>query len=200
MSAAPLLPNKPEANPFGGRRFTRAEVERLEEQGFFEGRRYELIDGELIDKMGQNPRHAHAIRKIVAALLKFFDPLRIQNQSPIEAAVADRETSLPEPDVSVAADLKHDEERRFAHGEEILLASEVSDTTLRFDSRRKAVLYARAGVREYWILDINGRGVIVHRQPVGDAYTNVQFIGEHDSVSLEGQAESIRVADLLPMA
>ena len=59
LPATELLPRK---------RFTRAEVERLERLGAFEGQRYELIDGDLLDKMRQNPRHALAIRRTSSRL------------------------------------------------------------------------------------------------------------------------------------
>src|ERR1700756_5015393 len=98
MSAAPLLPYETSAAALPRKRFTRQDVERLMESGLLDGQRYELIDGDLIDKMGQKPPHASAICTILAALVKFLDPRRIRIQLPIEASVKDRERSLPEPD------------------------------------------------------------------------------------------------------
>ena len=67
MSAAHLPPPTTIDEP-RRKRFTRAEVERMLEGGLFEGQRYELIEGDLIDKMGQHPPHAYVIGLVVAWL------------------------------------------------------------------------------------------------------------------------------------
>src|ERR1051325_11198506 len=103
MSAAPLLPFQAAADALPRKRFTREEVEHLTETGFFEGQRYELIDGDLFDKMGQNPPHAFTIRRLSAALSRIFSQVLLQIQLPIEVSGADRERSLPEPDLAVLA-------------------------------------------------------------------------------------------------
>lgn len=198
MSTAPLLPveTAPEALP--RKRFTRAEVEHLIETGFFEGQRFELIDGDLIDKMGQNPPHATGIRRAQAWLTKLFGD-RVQSQLPIEAAAADREQSLPEPDVAVLAELKPEYDNdRHPRGDELLLVVEVSDSSAAFDLNRKVVLYANAGVPEYWVLDVTRRVLVVYRQPAGPTYRLRQIFFESDAVSMEGRTETIRVSDLLP--
>ena len=67
--------------------------------------------------------------------------------------------------------------------DEISLVVEVSDTTLRFDLRDKASLYARAGIIECWVVDLNGRKLIVHREPKEGHYTSVVSYDENDSVA-----------------
>ena len=62
----------------------------------------------------------------------------------------------------------------------------------------KATLYATAGVREYWVVDLGRRAVVVHRQSQGQQYRSVQIYSENERVSIEGRAESVRVTDLLP--
>lgn len=198
MSAALLLPFEASAEALPRKRFTREDVERLVEAGVFEGQRYELIDGDLIDKMGQKPAHSATIRRLNAILLRFLDAARIQIQMPVEASNQDRERSLPEPDLSVLVESNPEHDTRYPRGNEILLAIEVSDTTARFDLGRKAVLYANAGVREYWVVDLNRRAVVAHRQPEGSTYRLIQQFLERDSISLEGSAEDIRVSEILP--
>ena len=79
------------------------------------------------------------------------------------------------------------------------LVVEVSDTTLRFDRTTKAALYARAGIREYWIVDITGRQVLVHRQPAAEGYAEIAAYTADESVApLALPDEAVRVADLLP--
>jgi Uma2 family endonuclease len=189
MSAILQLPRK---------KFTREEVDRMLDQGYFIGQRYELIDGELIDKMGQNAPHASGIRRASGWLASVVGDDRVRVQLPLEAAERDRERSLPEPDVAVINELKPDYDFRHPRGEEALLVIEVSDTTARFDLTRKAVLYARAGVPEYWVVDLNRRLMVVHLQSDGTRYKQIQIYAENDTVSMEGRSEGVKVTDLLP--
>lgn len=66
-----------------------------------------------------------------------------------------------------------------------MLAVEVSDTTLRTDRRVKRPLYARAGIPEYWIVDVEARQVEVHRSPTGDTYASIERKGPGDVVTIE---------------
>ena len=75
---------------------------------------------------------------------------------------------------------------------------EVADSSVAFDLSRKAALYAQAGVREYWVLDLVRRMLVVHRQPDGTQYRQIHMHSEDESVALEGRSDSVRVADLLP--
>jgi len=162
--------------------------------GLFAGQRFELIDGDLIDKMGQEPPHSHAIRILHTWMAKIFKPTQVQIQSPIEAA--DQEESLPEPDLAVLVELKDDYRRRHPRGDELLLAIEVADTTARYDATLKRDLYARAGVPEYWVLDIGGRRLIVHRSPSQGKFGQVDSLPETAVVSAGGV--EIPVSELLP--
>ncbi len=182
------------------KRFTREEVDRLAETGVFDGQRYELIDGDLIDKMGQNPPHSFAIQLLMRCLTGLFEGDLIRVQHPMEAAPGDRERSLPEPDVAVLRERNIEHRSRHPRGDEMLLVIEVSDTTTAFDRSRKAKLYARAGVAEYWVLDLNGRMLVVHRETDGTQYRQMFLHGPEEAVSVPGRSESIRVADILPPA
>lgn len=62
---------------------------------------------------------------------------------------------------------------RIAHPQTASLVIEVSRTSRRIDLGIKATLYSRAGVADYWVVDLVGDAVVVHRDPVGDAYTSV---------------------------
>jgi Uma2 family endonuclease len=198
MSAGTLLPSQPAPEPLPRKRFTREEVDRLTEAGFFDGRRYELIDGDLIDKMGQNPPHAFGIRLVLKWLASIGLADSILVQLPIEVAAPDRERSLPEPDLAVLVENKPEFAKRHPRGDELLLVVEVSDTSVAFDLSRKAVLYGAAGVPEYWVLDLSRRMLVVHRQPYASGYRLIRLFSEGDMVSLENRAEAVRVGDLLP--
>jgi Uma2 family endonuclease len=198
MSLAPLLDLKLFDEGPPRKRFTRQEVERLTETGLFDGQRYELIDGDLIDKMGQNPAHAFAISLVLDWLASFLGISRIRVQLPIEAAGEDRERSAPEPDLAVLVERKAEHQERQPRGDELVLVVEVADTSRSFDLSRKAILYASSGIPEYWVLDLVRRLLVVHRQPDGTQYRIIHIYSEDDFVSMEGRDEKVQVGNLLP--
>lgn len=180
------------------KRFNRSEVERMLDADVFKGQRFELIDGDLIDKMGQKPAHAYVIQLVMNWLASFLGTKVVRVQLSILASGEDRETSVPEPDLAVLAEMKSEYQHRHPAGNEMRLVVEVSDTTRAFDLSRKAVLYAKSGVPEYWVVDLTRRMVVIHRQPDGEQYRHIQMFAEDELVSMEGREERIRVGDLLP--
>ena len=199
MPAAPLP--APEIAPRGPerKRFTRQEVECLTAAGVLAGQRLELIDGDLIDKMGQNPPHALAIRLLLKWLTSFLEGDMILVQLPVQASGDDSERSLPEPDLAVLKE-RIDLQRRHPRGDEMALVIEVSDTTAAFDRGRKAAIYAKAGVPEYWVLDLSSRILAAHRETDGVQYRQIRLYSEDESVAPLGRSERVKVADVLPRA
>src|SRR5438874_9845381 len=116
MSAANLLPPTTIDEP-RRKRFTRSEVQRMLEGGMFDGQRYELIEGDLIDKMGQSPPHASTIRLVLTWLAGRLGVRRVLVQLPIEVAPEDRERSWPEPDVAVLREFKSEYGVRHPRGD-----------------------------------------------------------------------------------
>lgn len=198
MPVAPLLDPKLSDKAPPRKRFTRREVERLNDTGVFDGQRYELIDGDLVDKMGQKPTHAFAIRLLLDWLVSFLGTERVQVQLPIETAGEDREWSVPEPDIAVLVERKAEHQKRHPRGDELILAVEVADSSVSFDLSRKAILYAQSGVREYWVLDLTRRMLVVHRQPDGAQYRDIHMYSEEDFVTVEGRVEKVKVEAILP--
>lgn len=196
MSAAPLLPSS--ADLPRRMRFTRADVDRLMAAGVFEGQRFELIDGELYDKTAQAPPHAFVIGLLLEALAKLFPPGAIRVQLPLEAGGVDRERSLPEPDIAVVVERKAEYPWRHPSGPETLLVVEVADSSVVMDLSRKVALYARAGVPEYWVVDLTRRMVVAHRRPDGATYRMAELFAPGDILTLEGRNEPIRVGEILP--
>ena len=197
MSAALLTP--PAAGDPPRKRFTRTEVERLLDRGFFEGQRCELINGDLIDKLGQKPAHAIALHLCLAWLIQLFGGERVWVQAPIEAGAPDRERSVPEPDLAVLSETARHYAGRLPNGSELLLVIEIADATARFDAGVKRDLYARAGVREYWVLDVAARRMLMHRNLAGGVYTDFIAVPEHQRIAPQAMADrSLQVSELLP--
>ncbi len=151
-------------------KWTSEEINGLLESGYLDGQRFELIDGELIDKMGQGPRHASAIRRLQIQVVKTFGVERWLVQAPIEAGSGDQRWSQPEPDLAVLA-VAGSFPSRHPGGHELTLAVEVADSSLRQDSVRKRDMYAHVGIPEYRVLDLDGR-----------AYTESLTLGETEPV------------------
>jgi Uma2 family endonuclease len=189
----------PEFEPFPHRRrWTRDECHRLAEIGFIEGR-YELIDGEILSLMGQNPPHRMTLMLIAGWLVSLFGFYSVQMQGPITIIGEEGETNEPEPDIVVTSEPTTAYRTRHPEPQELLLIVEVSDTTLGFDLNTKARLYARNGVAEYWVMDVNGRRLYSHRAPSAEGYAEVEILTAEQTVALTARPEArVRVGELLP--
>ena len=176
------------------KRWTRAECELISMMGLWDGEHLELIDGELINKKGKSSPHVTATMLLHEWLAGVSGFMHVQHQASIDVAPADNPTNEPEPDLVV---LREPVSRFKANPrpEDILLAVEVADTTLAFDLTQKAALYARAGIPEYWVLDVTGRRLIVHREPADGRYGSVIVYHEQESVApLASPHSEFRVA------
>jgi Uma2 family endonuclease len=172
----------------------------MSELGWFDDKRVELIDGEIIEMPVQKAPHSMAILLARGALEAAFGPGHVvRTQAPLDLDPS----SEPEPDVAVVPGSVRD---YVAHPKTALLVVEVSETTLWLDRTRKAPLYARAGLAEFWIVNLVDRQLEVHRDPVADAaqplgfrYASVSVLGPPDFVCpLAAPAARVAVADLLP--
>ena len=177
------------------KRWTRAECEMLERAGFLP-QRYELIAGEIYDKMTVNPPHCITLLLLAEWLVAVFGFLHTRTQDPIHLP---HEESKPEPDVAVTREPVTAYRQQHPAPSDLLLVAEVSDSTLAFDLNQKAALYARAGIADYWVADVVGRRFLVHRQPTPNGYQEITVYTEDETLSPLARPEaSVRVADLLP--
>ncbi len=147
------------------RRFTRAEYERLIDLGVFQpGEEIELIGGELMVAEPQGAPHYTAIRKTAKALEAAFGPgWEVRTEGPIGLD----DESEPEPDVAVVPGAPDDYAR--AHPSRPALTVEVAESSLALDRQRKGSLYARAGLPDYWVLNLVDRVLEVYREPAPDS-------------------------------
>ncbi len=178
-----VAPPQPETPAPRRKRWTRAECMVLQSSGVLDQQHLELVEGDLIDKMGKNRPHVNSVALIVAWLLQVFGKPFVNQDAPIDVAPEDNPTNEPEPDVIVL----NRELSNFLAGnprpKDLHLAVEVSDSTVAFDLTVKAALYARAGIVEYWVLDINKRRLVVHRNPGQGRYESIVAYAENEPVS-----------------
>jgi Uma2 family endonuclease len=181
--ALTTIPDPPPP-PFPPRkRWTRAECDLLVSNGIWSRQRLELIDGELISKMGQNRWHVSAVAQMTIWLMDAFGRDRVNTDAPIDVAPGDNPINEPEPDLIVLTRPSSTFRSGNPHPHELLLVVEVSDTSLDFDLTVKASLYARADILEYWVMDVAGGRLIVHRDPGSSGYGSVIAYGEGESVA-----------------
>src|SRR6266498_5055667 len=163
--------------------WTRAEYDGLSSSGLLECQRLELIEGELIDKMGKNRPHVNSLTLLLVWLLKVFGARFVNPEAPIDVAPEDNPSNEPEPDLIVLKrDLSHFADQN-PKPDDLHLVIEVADTTLGFDLTTKANLYARAGIPDYWVLDVSGRRMIVHRDPRLGRYSSVVAYNSDESIA-----------------
>ena len=183
----PMLPHKLR---------TREDCVVLEKAGLVEAERYELIEGELILKMGKNHPPVRALAMLARWLRGCFGDAPVVQESPIDLRAEDRLTNEPEPAISVL--LRALDFSTHPRPEELRLVAEVSGSSLVFDLTTKARLYAQSGIVEYWVLNLAGRRLIVHREPVDGRYQSVVAFGEEEQLATLAVPERyVRVGDLL---
>ena len=187
--------------PLTLRRWKRVEYERLVGLGVFEGEPLELIGGQLVVAEPQDPYHASAISAADYALRAILPSGWIVR---IQAPVSLDDESEPEPDLVVVPGRPAD--YREAHPTRPVLAVEVAESSLDFDRGHKGSLYAQAGIRDYWIVNLVDRVLEVYRDPGPDPsapygwrYRSVTTLTPPAVVApLAFASGRIAVADLLP--
>jgi Uma2 family endonuclease len=184
------------------RRFTRLEYERLAELEFFRpDERLELIDGVMVVRAPQDSPHATGVRLVLRALRAVFGAGWIVDS---QLPVALDDYSEPEPDAAVVAGDPRD--YRDAHPTRPVLIVEVAESRLALVRRQKASLYARAGIADYWVVNLVDRVLEVYREPVvapaapyGFRYRSSTRLRPTATVTpLAAPSTTIPVADLVP--
>ncbi len=183
------------------KRWTRAEVQALENAGVLAGQHVELIAGELLDKMGKNRAHVNATTRLRLWMERVFGAEFVGCEAPIEVAPHDQSLSEPEPDLIALNRSSDPFTLQTPPPSSVALVVEVADSSLALDLTIKAQLYARAAVADYWVLDINGRRLIVHREPEAGHYRSVIAYSDQEEVApLAAPASMFAVGSAFPPA
>jgi Uma2 family endonuclease len=180
-----LAPAKP-------RLLTRREFEKLAETDIFENdERVELLRGVLVTPPAPSPRHETVIQRLTRILVLALGE-RAWVRSNLGFAATD--DSEPIPDLAVVPDDDYERE----HPQTALLLVEVAVTSLRTDRRIKGPIYAEADVREYWIVDVDGRGIEVFTDSVNGEFTRSRRYVPGDVIRLVAFADlGVAVNDVL---
>lgn len=159
------------------------EFHRMVEAGVFpEDSRLELVEGDLVEMSPIGKRHAAKVARLTA----LFSPLVPHKailfvQNPL--VVGDSELY---PDLALLQPRSDFYEEGLPTAEDALLVVEVAETSFRYDLEVKVPLYAKGGVPEVWVVDLEGGQVLVHREPKGEGYREVRTLGPGDTLAFMG--------------
>lgn len=151
----------------------------------------ELLDGVLIEMSPQGEPHAYALRRLGALAFPATAAagLELSIQAPLDVGSP---ITLPEPDLAIVPLTA-----RNRHPSGALLVVEMGATSLALDLGRKAAIYAEAGVPEYWVLDVNRRVLVVHREPLDCSYARIRAAAEGETITALGLELAVPVSALL---
>lgn len=178
------------------RRFNVDEYHQMAAAGILtEDDRVELIEGEIVYMMVIGNRHAGCLKHLnqlfvlglgYRALIGVQDPVRLS------------ERNEPQPDLSVLRPRADSYSSGHPTPEDVLLLVEVADTSATYERSAKVPLYARHGIRELWLVDLNADLVEVHRQPTDQGYLEVTRHRRGETVTPEALGDfSLSVDQIL---
>ena len=174
------------------RRFTSEEVQAMLRAGILhEDDPLELIDGQLVVMSPIHDPHIVCVNRLNRLFVERTDPeVAVSVQNPVRID----EHNEPEPDVVLSTALDG-----APRPDDVMLLVEVSGSTLDYDRDVKRSLYARAGLPEVWIVNLDDQQIEVHRNPDGDVYRTRHLTGLDDTVTPERPASigAVPVRDIL---
>lgn len=180
------------------RQITVEEYDLMIESGVFdEDDRIELLNGVIVEKIPKGTKHSSANDRIARVFYRILgDRVIVRNQNPIWLD----DLSEPEPDVVLA--IPKDDEYNASHPtpDEIFLIIEISDLTLGYDRITKGAAYARAGIRQYILLNVQEKTLEDYREPNADGFQSKQTYRSGQSFNLVAFPEVfIETSDFLPI-
>ncbi|WP_448567077.1 Uma2 family endonuclease [Thermus sp.] len=161
------------------RPFTTEEYHRLLQAGILgEDDRVELIEGEILEMSPLGSRHVAAVNRI-PRLLRFGDRAIIRVQNPIRIDPR----SEPQPDLALLKPNPSAYAEALPTPQDVLLLVEVMDTPQAYDREVKLPLYARAGIPEAWLLDLEALRLEVYRKPTPEGFAEAQVLGPEEAAA-----------------
>ena len=156
------------------RLFTVDEYHRMAEAGILgEDDRVELIEGEIVEMTPIGSRHAAVVDRLNRLFSRRAgEHVIVRVQNPIRLG----ERSEPQPDVTLLRFREDFYASSHPGPEDVLLVVEVAETSAEYDRRVKVPLYARFGIPEAWLVDLEGEAVEVYRDPSPEGYRRAEIL------------------------
>lgn len=160
-------------------KFTADEYEQMGVSGIFdEDDRVELLDGDIVELSPLGPRHVRSVNRLNMLLTpRLVGQAIVQVQSSLKLDIHWE----PQPDVAVLRQREDDYVSGLPTGADVLLLIEVVDSSRAYD-RAKLPAYARSGIPEVWLVDLQDQVLLSHRQPSAVEYRLVQALRMGESV------------------
>ncbi|HEX5166758.1 MAG TPA: Uma2 family endonuclease [Thermomicrobiales bacterium] len=174
-------------------KLTADEYQRMLDTGILnEDSPVELIEGELVWMAAHGGQHIRCVTLLAQSLtVAFVGTFYVSTQNSIRLDLR----SEPEPDIAILRSLP--EGQTPPPTEDVMLVAEVSDSSLMYDLNVKAPLYARAGIPEYWVVDLTARRVLRHSAPRDGRYKVIEEFADTDQVvSMTEPSITIAVSDI----
>ena len=189
----------PAAPPRQARKFTVAEYYRMVDAGILQPReRVELIEGVILTMPPIGPFHAESVDYFNRVFSRRSEGrFRVRIQSTVHLG----EHLEPEPDIALLRCRPGGYRRAHPTPEDILLITEVADSTLDYDRDIKAPIYGRAGIPETWVVNLREDCLEVFRNPGPQGYGQHTLYRRGDKISPVALPDlEFAVAELLPPA
>lgn len=166
------------------RAFTVEDIRRMSEAGILaDDENFELIEGDLVMMAAKHIGHDRIKNALTIALARAVpDDVYVAVENSVQLA----ETTLVEPNIAVVSRAVYrSDPRSYARPrvEDVLLLIEIAVSSLAFDREVKARLYARHGIREYWVIDAETRTTWVHSGPSGDGWSSIVERGPDETLT-----------------
>ena len=174
--------------------FTLKEYNHMIEAGVFEGEpRIELIRGEVVEMAALGPKHLVCVARLSRLLSELLGrAAHVWVQSSIQLPP---QASSPEPDIFLLKWRDDDYAGKRPAPDDVLLVIEVANTSLDYDRNVKTVLYAEAGIREMWIVNLQEDSVEVYSQPIGGEYKRVHVATRDGELALPAPLSGMLTVD-----
>jgi Uma2 family endonuclease len=176
-------------------RFTVDDWHQMIEAGVFgEDDPVELLNGEVVRMAAMGRKHVARLERAAHFFGRWVGHVAlVKHQTPL---VVD-DGSEPEPDIALVRYQSDFYESRLATAADALLVLEVADSSLDYDLRDKALVYARSGIPEDWVENLLDDTVIVHRAPSAEGYRSREIYRRGQSLRLVALPMEVQMADLL---
>lgn len=169
-------------SPVTRKRFRVEEFHKMTELGILpEESGWEIVDGYLIDKMSIGSKHASTVKRLNRILTKLVkDNAIVSVQDPIRLD----DYNEPEPDIALLKPREDFYSKNHPLPQEILLLIEVSDSTIEYDRKIKKTLYAKAGITEFWIINLQDDTLEFYSQPKNGNYRLARILESGETLKL----------------
>jgi len=193
MSITLSPPPPAEKRPEEDRHWTVEEFQRAASAGAFSDPGHlEIIHGRIREKMPEGGRHTGMRRRIARLLRVALEPSSFTcEECPLRIAF----DGEPIPDVMFTRNEDYGDQHPTP--EDVVLLIEVSDTTAVYDLGGKALLYAQAGITDYWVVLVNEAVIVRHRTPTPEGYKEVTRLVGADTLSPLAMPEAVWTVDAL---